>query len=125
MKRTEVAYRRPDAADRDRIGEIDRTERITTSYVRRGACLEEQAVDWSASPWSSDGQGELGRASARRVRAAPRGGRARPVRLRGRTSRRDRPRDVPCPARRRAARVPVREPRPPRPGNRRWKVYVR
>jgi predicted N-acetyltransferase YhbS len=58
MKRTEVTYRRPDAADLDRIGEIDGTERITTSYVQRGACLEERAVDWSASPWSSDGQGE-------------------------------------------------------------------
>src|SRR5262252_5219754 len=58
MKRTEVTYRRPDAADLDRIGEIDRTERITTSYVQRGACLEERAVDWSASPWSTDGQGE-------------------------------------------------------------------
>ena len=71
MKRTEVTYRRPDAADLDRIGEIDRTERITTSYVQRGACLEERAVDWSASPWSSDGQGEHSVAHQRAECARP------------------------------------------------------
>src|SRR5262249_45610619 len=47
-----------DAADRDRMGEIDRTERIETMYVQRGPRLEEREGDWSALPWSSEGEGQ-------------------------------------------------------------------
>jgi hypothetical protein len=54
MRRPQIAYRPLDAADLDRIGEIDRTERIETMYVQHGARLEERAGDWSATPWSSD-----------------------------------------------------------------------
>ena len=58
MRRPQIAYRRLDAADLDRIGEIDRTERIETMYVQHGARLEERAGDWSATPWSSEGESE-------------------------------------------------------------------
>lgn len=58
MRRPQTAYRRLDAADLDRIGEIDRTERIETIYVQHGARLEGRAGDWSATPWSSEGEGE-------------------------------------------------------------------
>jgi predicted N-acetyltransferase YhbS len=57
MRRPQISYRRLDAADLDRIGEIDRTERIETSYVQHGGHLEERAVDWSSPPWSSEGEG--------------------------------------------------------------------
>jgi GNAT superfamily N-acetyltransferase len=46
------------AADLERIGEIDRTERIETLYVQRGNRLEERVGDWSAPPWFSDREGE-------------------------------------------------------------------
>src|SRR5262249_32793950 len=45
---THICYRGLDAADLDRIGEIDRTERIETMYVQRGTRLEEREGDWSA-----------------------------------------------------------------------------
>ena len=54
----EISYRGLDAADLDRIGEIDRTERIETMYVQRGTRLEEREGDWSALPWSSAGEGQ-------------------------------------------------------------------
>jgi len=58
MERRKITYRRLVATDLARIGEIDRTERIETLYVQRGARLEEQAGDWSSPPWSSEGEGE-------------------------------------------------------------------
>ena len=58
MRRRQISYRRLDAADLDRIGQIDRTERIETSYVQHGGHLEERAVDWSSPPWSRGGEGE-------------------------------------------------------------------
>ncbi len=58
MGRRKITYRQLLAADLARIGEIDRTERIETIYVQRGARLEEQAGDWSSPPWSSEGEGE-------------------------------------------------------------------
>jgi hypothetical protein len=54
----QISYRGLDAADLDRIGEIDRTERIETMYVQRGTRLEEREGDWSALPWSSEGEGQ-------------------------------------------------------------------
>jgi hypothetical protein len=52
MRRPQISYRRLDAAELDRIGEIDRTERIETLYVQHGGHLEERAGDWSSPPWS-------------------------------------------------------------------------
>src|SRR4029077_4624767 len=58
MRPPQIAYRRLDAADLDRIGEIDRTERIETLYVQHGARLEQRAGDWNSPPWSREGEGE-------------------------------------------------------------------
>jgi GNAT superfamily N-acetyltransferase len=58
MRRPQIAYRRLAAADLDRIGEIDRTERIETLYVQHGTRLEERAGDRNSPPWSSEGEGE-------------------------------------------------------------------
>ncbi len=58
MEPPRITYRRLAAADLARIGEIDRTERIETLYVQRGARLEEQAGDFSSPPWSGEGEGE-------------------------------------------------------------------
>lgn len=54
----EIAYRRLTPSDLDRIGDIDRTERIETLYVQSGSELEERAGEWSARAWSSEGEGE-------------------------------------------------------------------
>lgn len=61
----EISYRQLAAADLDRIGEIDRSERIDSLYVQRGTELEAHPGDWSASPWSSEGEGEHSVASQR------------------------------------------------------------
>jgi hypothetical protein len=58
MERRPITYRQLVVADLARIGEIDRTERIDTLYVQRGAQLEKRAGDWSAPPWSLEGEGE-------------------------------------------------------------------
>jgi predicted N-acetyltransferase YhbS len=56
---SEIVYRRLVAADLRRLGEIDRTERIDTLYVQRGAQLEARVGgDWSAPPWFSKGESE-------------------------------------------------------------------
>jgi GNAT superfamily N-acetyltransferase len=38
-----------------RLGEIDRTERVTRAYVQEGERLIEQEVDWDVGPWSPTG----------------------------------------------------------------------
>jgi GNAT superfamily N-acetyltransferase len=58
VARSVITYRRLVRADLSRIGEIDRTERIETLYVQRGARLEERVGDWSAPAWFSEGDGE-------------------------------------------------------------------
>lgn len=58
MNQPPLSYRPFVVADLDRIGEIDRTERIETLYVQRGSDLEELSGDWSAPPWLSEGEGE-------------------------------------------------------------------
>jgi GNAT superfamily N-acetyltransferase len=58
VRSSQIAYRPLDAADLDRIGEIDRTERIETMYVQHSARLEERAGDWTSPPWSMEGEGE-------------------------------------------------------------------
>lgn len=52
----EVAIRPLARADLARIGEIDRSERIDSVLVQRGAELEERRGDWSAPTWT-DGDG--------------------------------------------------------------------
>jgi predicted N-acetyltransferase YhbS len=58
MELRQITYRRLAAADLAQIGEIDRTERIDTIYVQRGSLLEELGGDWSAPPWTGEGDGE-------------------------------------------------------------------
>ena len=60
-----MAYRPLVPADLDRIGEIDRTERIDAIYVQRGAGLDRREGDWSAPPW----RGGTGEHSVARQRA--------------------------------------------------------
>jgi len=56
---SEVWYRRLTRAEVvDRVGEIDRSERITSAYVQNGARLEERTVAWHVRPWNADGHGE-------------------------------------------------------------------
>ena len=56
---TQVVYRRLAAADLERVGDIDRTERIDTLYVQHGRALEQRTGgDWSAPPWLTEGTGE-------------------------------------------------------------------
>jgi GNAT superfamily N-acetyltransferase len=58
VKASEITYRRLIPADLERIGEIDRTERIERVYVQRGIRLEKRTGDWSSPPWSNEGDGE-------------------------------------------------------------------
>ena len=58
MDRGDVTYRPLVPQDLDRLGELDRSEWIDVLYVQRGAELEERRGDFSAPPWTSEGQGE-------------------------------------------------------------------
>jgi GNAT superfamily N-acetyltransferase len=40
--------------DIDRVGEIDRSEHITTGYVVKNGVLESRQVDWRVPRWSED-----------------------------------------------------------------------
>jgi GNAT superfamily N-acetyltransferase len=55
---TEITYRRLVRADFERIGEIDRTERIDGLYVQHGDRLERRLGDFSAPAWFTEGEGE-------------------------------------------------------------------
>jgi len=55
---SEITYRRLVPADFERIGEIDRTERIDTLYVQKGERLEQRSGHFSASAWLVEGEGE-------------------------------------------------------------------
>jgi GNAT superfamily N-acetyltransferase len=55
---SEITYSRLVSADLERIGEIDRTERIDTLYVQQGDQLEQRFGDFSASAWLTEGEGE-------------------------------------------------------------------
>jgi GNAT superfamily N-acetyltransferase len=59
MPTSEITYRRLLAEDVARVGEIDRSERIDTLYVQHGPQLEPRAGDFSAPPWSTEGEGEF------------------------------------------------------------------
>jgi hypothetical protein len=54
----ELTYRRLQASDIARHGEIDRTERIDALYVQRGDELETIAGDFSARAWLGEEAGE-------------------------------------------------------------------
>jgi GNAT superfamily N-acetyltransferase len=58
MTEAPITYRRLAVSDIDRLGEIDRTERIDTLYVQRGTELEALPGEWSAGAWSTEGEGE-------------------------------------------------------------------
>jgi ribosomal protein S18 acetylase RimI-like enzyme len=62
-----VRYVRLERDDLARIGDIDRTERIDTLYVQRGAELEERPGDWSARAWFTEGEGEHSVAAQRKA----------------------------------------------------------
>ena len=53
-----VEYRRLDLGELSRVGEIDRTERIDTIYVQRGATLEAVSGEFNAPAWRTEGAGE-------------------------------------------------------------------
>jgi ribosomal protein S18 acetylase RimI-like enzyme len=53
-----IACRPLVASDLERIGEIDRTERIELLFVQRGTGLDERVGAFDASPWLSEGDGE-------------------------------------------------------------------
>ena len=46
------------ASDLPRVGEVDRSERITRLYAYRGGSLESRAVDEAVPPWSTTGDHE-------------------------------------------------------------------
>ena len=51
---TEITYTRLAPADLERIGEIDRTERIDTLYVQDGDRLDRRFGDFSAPAWFTE-----------------------------------------------------------------------
>jgi hypothetical protein len=55
---SEITYSRLVPADLERIGEIDRTERIDTVYVQHGDQLDRRFGDFSAPAWFTEGEGE-------------------------------------------------------------------
>ena len=54
----EITYSRLAHADLERIGEIDRTERIDTLYVQQGDRLDRRFGAFSAPAWFTEGEGE-------------------------------------------------------------------
>ena len=55
---SEITYSRLVREDLERIGEIDRTERIDTLYVQHGDRLDRRFGDFSAPAWFTEGDGE-------------------------------------------------------------------
>jgi hypothetical protein len=55
---SEITYSRLVPADLERIGEIDRTERIDALYVQHGNRLDRRFGDFSAPAWLTEGEGE-------------------------------------------------------------------
>ena len=55
---SEITYRRLVLSDVERIGEIDRTERIDTLYVQHGDRLDQRFGNFSAPAWLTEGEGE-------------------------------------------------------------------
>jgi GNAT superfamily N-acetyltransferase len=53
-----IVIKQLDASAIERIADIDRSEHITGTYVRRNGHLELEEVDWQVPPWSAEGDGE-------------------------------------------------------------------
>jgi hypothetical protein len=53
---SEITYRRLVPAGLERIGEIDRIERIDTLYVQHGERLEQRSRDFSSPAWFTEGR---------------------------------------------------------------------
>jgi GNAT superfamily N-acetyltransferase len=66
VRGADVSYRGLVPGDLDRLGEMDRSERIESVYVQRGAELEARVGDFSAPPWPTEGDGEHSVAAQRR-----------------------------------------------------------
>lgn len=49
-----VVIRQLPPGDISRVGEIDRSEHVTTGYVFKNGTLESQVVDWNVPRWSAD-----------------------------------------------------------------------
>ena len=58
MANSKITYRQLFPADLDRLGDIDRTERIEGIYVQEGSNLEQREGDFSAPPWPTEGDSE-------------------------------------------------------------------
>lgn len=56
MATSEIVYREVIPADLDRLGDIDRSERIESIYVQEGSRLETREGDFSAPPWRAKGE---------------------------------------------------------------------
>lgn len=50
-----IRYRPLQPSELNRLGEIDRTERIESIYIQHGATLEESAQPFDVPPWSPTG----------------------------------------------------------------------
>ena len=53
-----IAYRELAVEEITRLGEMDRSERVSQAYVQHGAEIELQAVDWDVPTFAPDGPGE-------------------------------------------------------------------
>ena len=53
-----IAIKRLENSDIRRIGEIDRSEHVTLSYVYKDGRLETEEVDWHVPRWFTDGSGK-------------------------------------------------------------------
>ena len=49
-----ITIRQMDESELDRIGEIDRTEYVTTGYVMRDGRAVAEEVDWQVPPWTAE-----------------------------------------------------------------------
>jgi ribosomal protein S18 acetylase RimI-like enzyme len=58
MDERSITFRPLVASELERIGEIDRTERIELLFVQHGTRLDERVGDFDASPWLSEGDSE-------------------------------------------------------------------
>ena len=55
----EPRVRELDIRDLARIGEVDRSERVTLQYVVRNGRLDQEVVDWDVPRWPDDGSDDF------------------------------------------------------------------
>jgi GNAT superfamily N-acetyltransferase len=53
-----IVIRQLDPGALERLGDIDRSERVTAAYVWRNDCLELDPVDWQVPDWFTDGRSQ-------------------------------------------------------------------